>query len=238
MSFEAAGWAIRTELVETPYERLVLIVLADCHNAATGRCDPSIEFIAKRCHISRRSVERAITALEERGVLTVKRRKSGSGQQMSNAYKLHLAGTSESRTATNEQTDGNAGAGGTSESRTDQSGVSSRASEGRGGASHSREPCVTQSHSRASESRTNQELYNQELETGGKTSKQASAEAWSQVVALAGNYRMAEKRADPRVHEVVQEFGGWRRFGEASQFDLNGLGPSWRMRFEALCEVD
>ena len=90
MSFVASAWAISCEAVQTPHQRLVLIILADCHNAETGRCDPSIAFLAKRCLISRRSVERCLSQLEGLGLISREKRFEGGVGQTSNAYRLHI----------------------------------------------------------------------------------------------------------------------------------------------------
>jgi DNA-binding MarR family transcriptional regulator len=97
LSFKAAAWAIDSEAVQTAYQKLVLIILADCHNADTGRCDPSIEFIAARAKISRRSVERAIDGLESLGLLKRKQRSNRDGLKTSNSYVLAISDASESR---------------------------------------------------------------------------------------------------------------------------------------------
>lgn len=97
MSFKAAAWAIETERVQNAHQRVVLIILADCHNAETARCDPSIEYLAKKAMISRRSVERAIQGLEEVGLLTRQQRSTRDGLKTSNRYILHISDASDSR---------------------------------------------------------------------------------------------------------------------------------------------
>ncbi len=98
MSFAAAAWAISTDAVETAHQRLVLIILADCHNAESGRCDPSIAFVAERSMLSRRSVERCLAQLEERGLITRQERYEEGVGQTSNSYRLNIATpTPESR---------------------------------------------------------------------------------------------------------------------------------------------
>lgn len=87
MSFKAAAWAISEEVTETTAEKLVLVVLADCHNAETGRCDPSHDFIAKRARMSRRTVIRVIERLEKLGLLSVTQR-SKAGLKTTSFYSL------------------------------------------------------------------------------------------------------------------------------------------------------
>ena len=74
MSFEAAAWAISTDLVTSVYQRAVLIILADCHNADTNICNPSFKFIARRACISDSTVSKTIRELKDLGLLTYKTR--------------------------------------------------------------------------------------------------------------------------------------------------------------------
>jgi Helix-turn-helix domain len=55
----------------TVYEKLVLVILADCHNLATGRLNPSLKFIAERSCQSIRQVIRALQILETYGFITI-----------------------------------------------------------------------------------------------------------------------------------------------------------------------
>lgn len=89
MSFKAAAWAIECEQVETVYERVVLIILADCHNADTGRCDPSLDFICKRACATKNTILKALEGLEEKGLVSRKRRNSGKFKT-SNQYQLNI----------------------------------------------------------------------------------------------------------------------------------------------------
>jgi DNA-binding transcriptional regulator YhcF (GntR family) len=135
MSFKAAAWAIETSVVNNANEKLVLIILADCHNAESGRCDPSIDYLADKTKLSRRSVERAISGLEKAGLLSRKQRSNGAGLKTSNAYTLH---TSESRIDASER----------------RSVMRQRVAKD---ASESRKGCVREAECDASESRINQE---------------------------------------------------------------------------------
>ena len=71
--------------------KLVLIKLADNANDQ-GFCWPSHQYIADQCEISKRSVINHISALEEMGLVTVKKRKKESGGNHSNYYYLHFDG--------------------------------------------------------------------------------------------------------------------------------------------------
>lgn len=97
MSFQAAAWAIDCDWVENTNQKMVLIVLADCHNSETGRCDPSIDFIATKSLLSRRTVERSLSGLESLGIITRKRRANKDGFKTSNSYILNMKDASESR---------------------------------------------------------------------------------------------------------------------------------------------
>lgn len=67
MSLEALDWAWSQST--TPSQKLVLLALADHHNTKTGQCNPSINRIAGRTCLARRSIERAIGGLEQAGLL-------------------------------------------------------------------------------------------------------------------------------------------------------------------------
>ena len=87
MSFKAAAWAISEEITETTAEKMVLVILADCHNAETGRCDPSHEFIATRARMSRRTVIRVIERLKKLGLMSSVKRSKG-GLKTTSSYSL------------------------------------------------------------------------------------------------------------------------------------------------------
>jgi len=69
MSFEAAAWAIK-QRPESATEKLLLIALADCMNAETGRCFPSVDYLADAALCSKRTAQRAIKSLEAQGFIT------------------------------------------------------------------------------------------------------------------------------------------------------------------------
>lgn len=72
MSHKATAWAFAQRV--PPLQKLVLIVLADRHNADTGRCDPSLSRIAEDCTLSRDTVIRNLKALASAGLLRIIRR--------------------------------------------------------------------------------------------------------------------------------------------------------------------
>ncbi len=69
----------------TPTQKLVLFVLADCHNEQTGQCDPSGAYIQRATGFSNRPIWKAIHDLEAAGHLTIKN--NGNGGR--NCYALH-----------------------------------------------------------------------------------------------------------------------------------------------------
>lgn len=72
MSFEAAAWAIKQK-TKTATDKLVLIVLADCHNLDSNACFPSYPYIAKHAQCCERQVQRSILSLEKDGLIFVQR---------------------------------------------------------------------------------------------------------------------------------------------------------------------
>ncbi len=72
MSHKASAWAM-DQKVKTPLEKLVLLILADCHNAETGACFPSLPFIAGRASCTTRGVIKAIESLEKQGLIGMKK---------------------------------------------------------------------------------------------------------------------------------------------------------------------
>jgi len=69
----------------TPTQKLVAFVLADCHNAATGQCNPSGSYLERVTGFSNRTIWTALDALESMGHLTVRNKGNGS----KNCYTLH-----------------------------------------------------------------------------------------------------------------------------------------------------
>lgn len=69
-----------------PTERLVAYMLADHHNADTGRCDPSFETLEEETGLCRRTLGRAVARLEKMGHITLQKRKGTR-----HSYSLHPA---------------------------------------------------------------------------------------------------------------------------------------------------
>ena len=71
----------------TPYERAVLVCLADHMNMTNKRCFPSVPTIAKETCMSVRQVHRELTKLQNKGLIEIIGK---YGKSQSNMYALHL----------------------------------------------------------------------------------------------------------------------------------------------------
>jgi hypothetical protein len=92
MSVMAMTWAWEQN-IPAP-SKLVLMALAD-HADDSGRGWPGINRIASKCGMSRRTVQRHITALSEQQLIAVDRqRRRDNGSQTSNIYQLPIGGVS------------------------------------------------------------------------------------------------------------------------------------------------
>lgn len=93
MSWQALTWACNQELPTA--EKMVLIMLSNRCNADTGRCDPSHKRLAKDCGMSRSTLKRHLSKLEEKGFLIIHSR-SVQGVSLPNQYTINLgAGSNE-----------------------------------------------------------------------------------------------------------------------------------------------
>ena len=94
MSYEASrsAWQFIRESDLTATEALVLLALADRFNSKTGRLDPAVSTIAADCRLSSRTVQYALKALIEAGVVV--RRFGGGHHKDTNRYGLMLDGCS------------------------------------------------------------------------------------------------------------------------------------------------
>lgn len=72
MSHSASAWAMK-QVTNTPLEKLVLLILADCHNEASGKCFPSVSFICERAMCSRQGAMNVIASLESQGFISAKK---------------------------------------------------------------------------------------------------------------------------------------------------------------------
>jgi hypothetical protein len=88
MSFKALAWAFRQQLDTHP--KMVLLVLADHHNAETGQCNPAVKRLADNAGCTERTVERSTQNLETLGLLVIEKRKREDGSYTSNWYHLNV----------------------------------------------------------------------------------------------------------------------------------------------------
>jgi hypothetical protein len=63
-----------------PRAVLTLLALADCHNQETGRCDPSVRYLAERTHQCERAVRMALRELEVAKLLKTTFRQQSTGR--------------------------------------------------------------------------------------------------------------------------------------------------------------
>jgi DNA-binding MarR family transcriptional regulator len=67
VSHEATNWAIKMKKLR-PIAKIVLWHLADCHNPTQG-CFPTQEYLADQAEVSRASVNRILSELEQAGII-------------------------------------------------------------------------------------------------------------------------------------------------------------------------
>lgn len=67
MSHEATNWAVKQKGLR-PIAKIVLWHLADCHNPVQG-CFPTQDYLAGEAEVSRASVNRILTELEQSGII-------------------------------------------------------------------------------------------------------------------------------------------------------------------------
>lgn len=86
MSIDAYEAALRTANGPRGTARAIWNLLHWRHNDVTGRCDPSSRSLALACGVHKDAIQRALTALEKNGWITIHRR----GRRQSWAYTPHL----------------------------------------------------------------------------------------------------------------------------------------------------
>lgn len=87
MSLIALSWAMEQFDLGTS-EKMVLVVLANHHNAETGQCNPSIPRIAHYSGCSDRTVQRSLSELIKQGRIAISTASRFDGSQTSHAYDL------------------------------------------------------------------------------------------------------------------------------------------------------
>tara|TARA_R100000353_G_scaffold165253_1_gene126309 strand:+ start:462 stop:1154 length:693 start_codon:yes stop_codon:yes gene_type:complete len=94
MSFEAVNWAWKQKSLK-PFQKLILVALADRHNPDHG-CFPSINTIIEDTGISRSSVLRTLGQLQDIGLIRKQAAFRDNKSQTSNRYIFAFEGVSES----------------------------------------------------------------------------------------------------------------------------------------------
>lgn len=92
MSLIALSWAMEQFDLGIS-EKMVLVVLANHHNAETGQCNPSIPRIAHYSGCSDRTVQRSLSELIKQGRIAISTASRFDGSQTSHAYDLLLGVT-------------------------------------------------------------------------------------------------------------------------------------------------
>jgi hypothetical protein len=90
MSIRAMNWAWGQKMAPTP--KLILMALADSANDV-DECWPGIPFIADKCCVSERTVQRVLQQFVNTGLMIVTPRYTSAGRQTSNGYRLTLGST-------------------------------------------------------------------------------------------------------------------------------------------------
>ena len=89
MSIAAMHWAWHQALKPVP--KLILMALADAADDQ-GVCWPSIPTVARKCCLSKRTIQRTLQDLVNGGWLQVEPRFRKDGSRTSNSYRLALEG--------------------------------------------------------------------------------------------------------------------------------------------------
>jgi hypothetical protein len=73
LSAKATFWAWSQRKISST-EKLVLLCLSDNHNGDTGRCDPSVKYIADKTGLDRKTVMQCISRLDYIGLISTQKR--------------------------------------------------------------------------------------------------------------------------------------------------------------------
>lgn len=84
MSAAATFWAWKQQVTST--QKLALLALANCHNDATGQCNPSIAYIAGTTGLNRKTVLKALHEIESAGLII-----ADKGNGFGNSYTLNTS---------------------------------------------------------------------------------------------------------------------------------------------------
>jgi Helix-turn-helix domain len=89
MSINAVKWALRAQNL-SHIKKLVLTVVAECHNDKTGDCFPSQKHISEVLGQTERSIRSHLAELESDGFVTREYRYDRHGHRTSDSYTLHF----------------------------------------------------------------------------------------------------------------------------------------------------
>ena len=92
MSIKCLAWAWGREL--PPLPKLILLAIAD-HADDTGFAWPGINGVAEKCGLSRRTIQRHMNYLTDKGLITVEPRTRPDGSATSNSYQVNIPPVSE-----------------------------------------------------------------------------------------------------------------------------------------------
>src|SRR5471030_2495577 len=88
MSIRAMNWAWAQELAPTP--KLILMALADAANEE-DECWPGIPFLARKCCVSERTVQRVVQDFDATNLMSIQTRfDTRNGRRISNKYCLNI----------------------------------------------------------------------------------------------------------------------------------------------------
>lgn len=90
MSIEAVAWALRQPVTDA-VAKLIIISLADHHNASTGLCCPGRARLMEAGCCDQSTVKRKLAWLVKNGWIKVVPRHDANGRQTSNQYELKMA---------------------------------------------------------------------------------------------------------------------------------------------------
>jgi len=92
MSVRASNWAWEQELVPAP--KLILLALAD-HSNDRDECWPGVPYLARKCCVSERTVQRVLQDLRISNLIAIDERYDArNGRRIQNLYRLNLSGKS------------------------------------------------------------------------------------------------------------------------------------------------
>ena len=92
MSIKCLAWAWGRQL--PPLPKLILLAVAD-HADDTGFAWPGINGVAEKCGLSRRTIQRHMNYLADKGFITVEPRTRPDGSATSNSYQVNIPPVSE-----------------------------------------------------------------------------------------------------------------------------------------------